>query len=70
MPSSSAGSSHGTLRNPGVSVLFELQRQGLVATLDNAAIGQYMHEIRNDVIKQALVVGNDDEKPGTGHAWR
>jgi hypothetical protein len=43
-------------------VRFQFQRQFRAAALDDAAIGQHVHHVRLDVVQQALVVGDDQER--------
>src|SRR6516225_7182674 len=44
-----------------VALRLELQRDLLAAAAHDAAARQHMHHIRDDVIEQALVMGDDDE---------
>ena len=41
---------------------FQFQCQFRAAAFDDAPIGQHMHHIRLDVVEQALVVGDDQER--------
>src|SRR5262245_29860315 len=47
--------------DPGIAVLFEFERQRLVARLDDLSFVEDMHAVRHDVLEQALVVGDDDD---------
>ena len=60
---SRAGARHrrDAILDPGVAVRFEFQRQFRAAALDDAAVGQHVHDVRPDVVEQALVVGDDEE---------
>lgn len=51
----------GLLGELGVASLFQLQRQFLATRFDDAAIDVDMHVVGDDVVEQALVVGNDQE---------
>ena len=44
---------------------FEFQREILIAGFDYAAFGKHVHEIRDNVVQQALIVG-DNQKPSIG----
>src|SRR5690554_5689580 len=47
--------------DPAVTALLELVSEFAAAGAYDAAAGQYMHEIRHDVVEQALIVSNDDQ---------
>ncbi len=44
----------------GVTVVFQLKRQSLVTRADDLALVENVNAVRHDVIKQALIVGDDD----------
>src|ERR1700680_4365591 len=48
---------------PGVALLLELERQLLAARADDAAVHQHVHAVGNDVVQEALVVGDQQEGP-------
>lgn len=50
-------------------MFFQLERQFRAAGFDDAAIGEHVHHVRLDVIEQALVVGDDQER-AIGRAQR
>ena len=55
---------------PGVAVRFQFQRQFRAAAFDDAAIGQHVHDVRLDVVEQALVVGDHQEGAAGDRAAR
>ena len=46
---------------PAVALRLELERQLLAARLDDAAVGEHVHEVGHDVVQQPLVVRDDDD---------
>src|SRR5882757_7428503 len=50
----------------GIAIGLEIERQRLVARLDDLALVEHVHTVRHDVLEQALVVGDDQERP----VWR
>ena len=44
---------------PIVTFFFELERQRLVARMDDAALVEHVHHVGHDVIQQPLVMGDD-----------
>src|SRR5688572_30195431 len=48
--------------DPGVAVLFQLQGQFRSAALDHATVGKHVRHVGLDVVEQALVVGDDQER--------
>ena len=53
---------HLALGDPGVTVFLELERERLVAALDDPAVDHHMHEVGHDVVEQALVMRDDHER--------
>src|SRR5690606_21855767 len=49
--------------NPTVAAFFELECQFAPARTNDAAAGQHVYEVGNDVVEQTLVVRDDDQGP-------
>ena len=45
----------------GITVLFQFQRQRLIAGADDLALVEDMHAVRHDIIEQALIMGDDND---------
>jgi hypothetical protein len=45
--------------NPVVALRFQFQREILVARADNPAVKKHVDKVRNDVVRQALLVRDD-----------
>jgi len=60
-----AGEWHFRLRltNPTVALLLQLERQLLASRPDNSSIRKDVDKVRDDVIEQALVMGDDNDGP-------
>ena len=54
----------------GIAVLLEFQRQLLVAGLDDLALVEDVHGVGHDVVEQALVMGDDEDRRGRANAAR
>src|SRR5439155_27012992 len=54
--------SRGFADHTGITVGLEIERQRLVARLDDLAPVEHVHAIRHDTLEQALVVGDDDDR--------
>src|SRR5690606_24317807 len=50
----------------GITIFFKMQRKALVTGLDDLALVQNVHAVRNDMLEQTLIVRNDDH----GAIWR
>src|SRR5262245_44805265 len=55
-------SGHQSRFDPAVSLFLELERELLAAGTDDAAAGQDVHEIGNDVIEQPLIMRDHDNR--------
>src|SRR6185369_9786008 len=52
-----SGISRGFADHAGVAIGFEVERQRLVARLDDLTLVEDVHAVRHDVLEQALVMG-------------
>src|SRR5690606_34630579 len=50
----------------GITIFFKVQREALIAGLDDLALVQHVHAVWNDMFEQTLIVRNDDH----GAIWR
>src|SRR6266511_5187994 len=58
----------GLLEDPAVPVLLEVPREVRVAALHDLPVDEDVHDVRDDVVEETLVVRHDEHRPGrTAH---
>src|SRR6184192_3642815 len=58
---STAPISRGLPDHAGIAIGLEIERQRLVAGLDDLALVEHVHAVGHDVLQEALVVRDDDD---------